>query len=242
MDIQEIRLNILRELYQAYHQEGGRGELERGELEQRLKITSKQLQGGLGYLLDKKYVRSIPLSIGSRTLSFLQITSDGIDIVENNKGDPQITTVESAGSGGVEGETKPQIFLCYARQDEGKVENLYQKLASAGFKPWMDKHDILPGEPWESTIQKAIRDSDFFLACLSTNSVNRRGVIQKEIKQALEIWKEKLDSDIYFIPVRLDNCEVTESLSHFQWVDLFEKNGWARLSRAIEVGVERLQK
>jgi hypothetical protein len=132
-----------------------------------------------------------------------------------------------------------QIFLSYAREDEEEVESLYQKLSNAGFKPWMDKKDILPGERWESSIRKAIRRSDFFLTCLSANSVNKRGWIQREIKNALDIWQDKLDSDIYLIPVRLEDCKVPESLGDFQWVDLFEEDGWTRLVKAIRVGMER---
>ncbi len=134
---------------------------------------------------------------------------------------------------------RAQIFLSYAREDEEKVENLYQELSDAGFKPWMDKKDILPGERWETSIRRAIRRSDFFLACLSANSATKRGVLQKEIKDALDIWQEMLDSDIYLIPVRLEDCEVPESLSDFQWVNLFEENGWTRLVEAIQVGMER---
>ena len=132
-----------------------------------------------------------------------------------------------------------QIFLSYAREDEEKVEKLYQKLSNAGFKPWMDKEDILAGEQWKSRIQQAIRHSDFFLACLSANSIDKRGWIQREIKQALDLWQEKLDSDIYLIPVRLEDCEATESLHDFQWVNLFEEDGWTRLVKAIQEGMER---
>ena len=132
-----------------------------------------------------------------------------------------------------------QIFLSYARLDEDKVENLYQKLSIAGFKPWMDKKDILPGEQWKSRIPQAIRRSDFFLACLSAHSVSKRGFLQKEVRQALDVWQEKLEDDIYLIPVRLEDCEVPESLREFQWVNLFEEDGWARLVKAIRVGMER---
>jgi hypothetical protein len=132
-----------------------------------------------------------------------------------------------------------QIFLSYAREDEDKVKELYQRLSDAGFEPWMDKNDILPGEIWKSRIPQAIRESDFFLACLSGNSVNKRGWIQREIKDALDIWQEKLDSDIYLIPARLEDCEIPERLGDFQWVDLFEEDGWTRLVKAIQVGTER---
>ena len=120
-----------------------------------------------------------------------------------------------------------------------RVEQLYNDLVSFGFKPWMDKKDILPGEQWKSSIQKAIRNSDFFLACLSTRSVSKRSYIQIEFKDALKIWEEKLRDDIYLIPVRLDECNVPEDFRHLQWVDIFEPSGWERLLKAIQVGIER---
>lgn len=132
-----------------------------------------------------------------------------------------------------------RIFLSYAREDGETVENLYQKLSDAGFKPWIDKRDILPGEMWEYSIRRAIRHSDFVLACLSVNSIDRRGWIQKEIKQALDIWQEKLEDDIYLIPVRLEDCDVPESLRGFQWVNLFQEDGWTRLLTALEIGIKR---
>jgi len=133
----------------------------------------------------------------------------------------------------------PRIFLSYARPDEEKVNKLYQKLSEAGFKPWMDRKDILPGENWQLKIQKAIRESDFFLACLTGNSVDKRGFLQRENRYALDIWQELLDSDIYIIPVRLEECEVPESLRGFQYVDIFEEDGWTRLVKALQVGMAR---
>ncbi|HEX2990084.1 MAG TPA: toll/interleukin-1 receptor domain-containing protein, partial [Anaerolineales bacterium] len=94
-----------------------------------------------------------------------------------------------------------QVFLSYAREDRETVEILYQNLSAAGFKPWMDTRDILPGEVWMESIRSAIEHSDFFLACLSPNSVNKRGVLQREFKAALDTWQGMLESDIYFIPV-----------------------------------------
>jgi tetratricopeptide (TPR) repeat protein len=132
-----------------------------------------------------------------------------------------------------------KIFLSYARQDEEKVEELYQKLSDAGFNPWMDKKDILPGERWEFSIRRAIRGSDFFLVCLSANSAAKSGWTQREIRNALDIWQEKLEDDIYLIPVRLEDCEVPESLRVFQWVNLFQEDGWTRLLAALKVGMER---
>lgn len=136
----------------------------------------------------------------------------------------------------------PQIFLSYVNEDREKVDELYRKLSDAGFKPWMDKRDILAGENWSLSIQQAIRDSDFFLVCLSSRSVTKRGFFQVEMRKALDIWQEKLESDNYLIPARLEDCEVPESLRRFQWVNLFKKNGSKELLRAIRGGWERRKK
>ena len=78
-----------------------------------------------------------------------------------------------------------------------------------------------------------------FIACLSQNSVAKRGMIQKEVRIALEISEEQLDSDIFIIHVRLDACEVPAPLRRYQWVDYFEPNAWERLVDGIQIGLRR---
>lgn len=133
-----------------------------------------------------------------------------------------------------------QIFLCYARKDAAQVSELYENLSLVGFQPFMDIKDILPGEDWKLVLMNTIREAPFFLACLSSNSVDKRGVIQEEIHEALEVWRQKLDSDIYLIPVRLENCSVPSALAKFQWVDLFQDGDWNRLVKSLHERMDRL--
>src|SRR5579862_1208456 len=42
----------------------------------------------------------------------------------------------------------PKIFLSYKRQDRSRVEPVYEAFRAAGFSPWMDVRDILPGGQW----------------------------------------------------------------------------------------------
>ncbi len=64
--------------------------------------------------------------------------------------------------------------------------------------------------------------------------MDKRGLIQTEIKYALDRFEEKLAGDIYLIPVRLEEIELPERLAEIQWVDWFAKDGWTRLKKAIE--------
>lgn len=119
------------------------------------------------------------------------------------------------------------------------MEGLYQCLVGAGFAPWLDREHIIPGMRWQSMIKKALKESDFVLVCLSASSINKRGFLQREIKQALEQAEEKLEHDVYLIPARLDDCEVPDALSDIQWVDLFENDGCQRLLKAIKYGLKQ---
>jgi hypothetical protein len=134
---------------------------------------------------------------------------------------------------------KPLIFLSYAHDDQDTVRDIYKRLQFEGYKPWMDQFDILAGEDWERAIRTAIKKADFFLIFLSDHSVNRRGVLQKELRAALDSWNGMLPSDIYLIPVRLSNCTIPDELSYFQWVDLFIDLGWNKLMRAIVVSLRQ---
>lgn len=135
---------------------------------------------------------------------------------------------------------RPCVFLCYARSDGATARELYRFLDFKGFKPWMDTEDIPAGSEWEPTINKAIQRSDFFCLCLTRNSVDRRGVIQKEIRAAFDKKGEMLDNDIYLITVRLEDCEVRdEKLRKFQWVDLFRNDGHEKLLFALNEGQKR---
>ncbi len=131
------------------------------------------------------------------------------------------------------------LFLSYASEDFDRVSQLYEQLQSGGIQPWMDKKDIVGGEDWERSIWRAARAADFFVVCLTEKATIKRGFLQREIKRALTIWEEKLQDDIFLIPVRLEDCLVPESLNRFQRVDLFTPDGFERLLNALRIGAER---
>jgi TIR domain-containing protein len=133
-------------------------------------------------------------------------------------------------------------FLSYAREDRLKVRGLYDKLKASGFHPWLDKEDLLAGQVWESEIKKAIKDCHFFIACLSSKSVNKRGFVQKELKQALDVVGEFPEGQLFVVPVKLEECEVPASLQMYHHVDLLAPNGFEKLLTALQTGYrERYQ-
>jgi hypothetical protein len=134
--------------------------------------------------------------------------------------------------------TVPRIFIAYAREDSGPVARLYDALEAAGFMPWMDSRKLLPGQNWPRAIQSAIENSDFFVACFSSASVNKRGGFQAEIRYALDCARRMPLDEIFLVPVRLDACRIPGSIQReFQYVDLFPD--WAKGIRRMVTAIER---
>ncbi|KPJ90651.1 MAG: hypothetical protein AMJ53_13190, partial [Gammaproteobacteria bacterium SG8_11] len=121
---------------------------------------------------------------------------------------------------------KVKIFISYAKEDVRYAEFLRCRFEEAGFTTWMDTYNILPGERWETAIERALKECHFFVACLSNNSVQKRGYVQREFSYALDKCREFLDEDIYIIPIRFDNCQIPQALSKFQCIDIpyFQEN------------------
>ena len=135
--------------------------------------------------------------------------------------------------------TPIRLFLSYASEDRAHVKELYQTLEQAGMQPWMDDEDLIVGDAWARKIDEAIATTDFFVACLSTRSVDKKGVLQGELTRAIDRWYGRGAPDNFLIPVLLEECPLPPALAHLQKVDLWHDDGWARLRRGIERVVAR---
>ncbi|MFM6788790.1 MAG: TIR domain-containing protein, partial [Microcystis panniformis] len=133
-----------------------------------------------------------------------------------------------------------QIFLAHASEDKPAVLALYNRLKQAGYKPWLDDEDLIPGQIWRDEIPKAIKASQIFLACLSAKSA-KQGYIQRELRIALDTLGQMLLGTIFFIPMRLEECEIPDlrlaevglNLRDLHWLDYWEEDGFEQLERAI---------
>ena len=135
-------------------------------------------------------------------------------------------------------QSSKRIFICYAREDLEIARRLHRDLQARGYETWIDFEDLLPGERWGSTITRAIKESAYFAALLSSRTISKRGFVQKEIKEALEVFERIPPGEIYLIPIRLDACTpVDRRLRECQWVDFFPsyQSGFQSLLRSFPV-------
>ncbi len=119
-----------------------------------------------------------------------------------------------------------KVFIAHANEDKPLVRSLFTVLKGANFDVWMDEHSISPGEHWKSSIAKAISSSDFFLACISANLIDKTGVVQQEFRYALNEAEKYPLTNNKIVPVSLDGTAIPDSpignlnLRDFHGVDL----------------------
>lgn len=113
------------------------------------------------------------------------------------------------------------IFISYAREDVSWAERLYMDLRKQELNCWLDIKCLSPGARWKYEISNCIKKARFFLLLISKNSINKRGVVQREIKEGLDVLKEFPVNSIFIIPVRLDDTRpIDHDLLELNWIDL----------------------
>src|SRR5579872_2218172 len=137
---------------------------------------------------------------------------------------------------------RPKVFIAYGKEDQVAGERLYDAVEAAGFRPWMDVRKLLPGQNWPRAIESAIESADFFVACFSRRSVNKRGGFQAEIRYALDCARRVPLDEIFLVPIRLDDCRVPRSIQReTEYIDCFPDwtVGMRRLIAMMQVEKER---
>jgi len=127
------------------------------------------------------------------------------------------------------------VFLSYAHEDRESAERLFNDLKVAGIEVWIDFESIEPGRLWEKEIRRGIENCRYFIALFSKNSVQKKGIVQKELKTALDIYDTFPENEVFIIPARLDNCNPTyDKINELHYLDLFPS--WEKgLSKLLAV-------
>jgi len=140
-------------------------------------------------------------------------------------------------------QTRPQVFIAYVEEDYAAALRLSQDLRARGYDPWLDKKRLIPGQNWPRAIAQAIDVSDFFVPCFSPRSVCKKGQFQAELRYALDCASRIPLDEVYFIPVRIEECSVPVRICReLQYVDLFPD--WDRgLQRVLDaMDAQRLRR
>jgi hypothetical protein len=131
-----------------------------------------------------------------------------------------------------------KVFISYSRKDSAAfADELVLGLEDRGFAPFLDRHDIKPGEPWEARLRALIEQSDTVVFVISPASVKSERCVW-EVNQALGLSKRLLPVIYKPVPER----DIPAKLSDLQFVRFDTAPGMMRplreLAEALRVDLE----
>jgi hypothetical protein len=126
---------------------------------------------------------------------------------------------------------KLKVFISYSRRDSAAfADELVAGLELAGLAPFLDRHDIAPGEDWEARLGGLIAQSDTVVFVVSPEAVKSERCVW-EVDRTLELSKRLLPVVFKPVPER----DIPEKLRRLQFIRFDSGPGFARpLSQLAE--------
>ncbi|MBA2589103.1 MAG: TIR domain-containing protein [Alphaproteobacteria bacterium] len=110
-----------------------------------------------------------------------------------------------------------KVFISHSSKDSKTATAICVALEARGHQCWMSSRDIKPGENFQGTIVRAIREAGVMVLVFSANA-NNSDEIKKEMALASQSRK-------MVIPVRAEDVlpseDFTYELATRQWIDMF---------------------
>jgi len=129
-----------------------------------------------------------------------------------------------------------RTFLSYPSERLEDAKRVYRFVRSVGVDCWLDKENLIGGQEWNRERSRAQTEADLFFLICSDETVNRNGVIQREIADALEASKDRVIGQLYIVPLRISDVELPKELASKQYIDLFGPKSWqAELAKTLKV-------
>src|SRR5215831_10018891 len=108
------------------------------------------------------------------------------------------------------------VFLSYSSKDKAVVRRLAERLRQSGLKVWFDEWQIRPGDSIPARIEDGLESSYVLVLCLSANAF---AADWPTLESQTFRFRDPLNKDRRFIPLRLDDAPPKGSLAQFAYID-----------------------
>ena len=124
---------------------------------------------------------------------------------------------------------KYDIFLSHSSQDKSVVLPLAERLRSDGLSIWLDDWILKAGDSIPSKIEEGLESSRILVFCMSEHAF---GSDWANLESQTFRFRDPLNKELRFIPLRLDNFPIKGSLAHFvciNWLPEFRQQEYPKL-------------
>lgn len=114
---------------------------------------------------------------------------------------------------------KYDVFISYSSKDKNIIIYIAEQLDKDGIKVWFDDWQLQPGDSIPAKIEDGLENSRLLLMCYSKNAA---GSDWSKLESYTYRFRDPLNKERRFLPLRLDNVEVKDSLAQFLFIDWSE--------------------
>ena len=111
---------------------------------------------------------------------------------------------------------KYDVFLSYSSKDKAVVRPLAERLRNDGLNVWFDQREIKPGDSIPAKIEEGLEHSRVLVLCMSANAF---GSDWAQLEAGTFRFRDPLNKDRRFIPLRLDDVRIKGSLAQFLYIN-----------------------
>ncbi|HEX2569796.1 MAG TPA: TIR domain-containing protein [Polyangia bacterium] len=124
------------------------------------------------------------------------------------------------------------VFLSYSAKDKPVVRALAERLRGDGLRVWFDEWEIRVGDSIPSKIEEGLERSRVLVFCMSHHAF---GSDWAALESQTFRFRDPLNKERRFIPLRLDGAEPRGSLAQFLYVDWREEARTGEYEKLLEV-------
>ncbi|MGA8220344.1 MAG: TIR domain-containing protein [Candidatus Acidiferrales bacterium] len=108
------------------------------------------------------------------------------------------------------------VFISHSSKDKSIVHELAERLRADGLRVWFDIWEIRPGDNIPAKIEEGLERSSVLLLCMSTNAFGSDWAV---LESQTFRFRDPLNKDRRFIPIRLDEAPIKGTLAQFLYID-----------------------
>jgi hypothetical protein len=130
------------------------------------------------------------------------------------------------------------VFLSHSSKDKAVVRALAERLRKDGLRVWFDSWQIRPGDSIPAKIEAGLERSRVLVLCMSANAF---GSDWAQLESGTFRFRDPLNKERRFVPLRLDDAPVKGSLAQYlylNWHPKFRKQEYPKLLDACRAPVE----
>jgi hypothetical protein len=113
-------------------------------------------------------------------------------------------------------EFKYDAFLSHSAKDKAVVRPLAERLRQDGLKVWFDEWGLKPGDSIPAKVEEGLEQSRVLVLCMSADAF---GSDWAKLEAGTFRFRDPLNKERRFIPLRLDDAPIKGSLAQFLYID-----------------------